>query len=193
LNGNGKGKARGKPCAGCVGKADNKNPHGQYPNGSDHNAGYECDRNHGIGRSNPAHTGCSGGLSSPTLSPTPATTPTTTQRPVNRASPVSSTTSSESPAAGTKPAEAKSVLVSPSPVESPGVVEGLSIVAPPVAGSSTHPPSSAEFVSQSTPTSSEQAEQGTLPFTGLDLGMAVLVGCLLIGVGLVQRRATSQR
>ncbi len=58
LNGNGKGKATGKPCAGCVGKADNKNPHGQYPNGSDHNAGYECDRNHGIGRTNPAHTGC---------------------------------------------------------------------------------------------------------------------------------------
>jgi LPXTG-motif cell wall-anchored protein len=58
LNGNGNGKATGKPCAGCVGKADNKNPKGQRPNGSDHNAGYECDRNHGIGRSNPAHTGC---------------------------------------------------------------------------------------------------------------------------------------
>ena len=58
LNGNGNGKATGKPCAGCVGKADNKNPKGQKPNGSDHNAGYECDRNHGIGRSNPAHTGC---------------------------------------------------------------------------------------------------------------------------------------
>ncbi len=58
LNGNGKGEAKGKPCAGCVGKADNKNPKGQKPNGSDHNAGYECDRNHGIGRSNPAHTGC---------------------------------------------------------------------------------------------------------------------------------------
>ncbi len=58
LNGNGKGAAVGKPCAGCVGKADNKNPPGQMPNGSDHNNGYECDGNHGIGRSNPAHTGC---------------------------------------------------------------------------------------------------------------------------------------
>jgi LPXTG-motif cell wall-anchored protein len=57
-NGNGNGKSVGKPCAGCVGKADNKNPSGQYKNGSDHNAGYECDRNHGIGRTNPAHTGC---------------------------------------------------------------------------------------------------------------------------------------
>src|SRR4051795_8068711 len=61
-NGNGGGQATGKPCAGCVGKADNKNPKGQMPNGSDLNAGYECDRNHGIGRTNPAHTG---GSSSP--------------------------------------------------------------------------------------------------------------------------------
>jgi hypothetical protein len=58
LNGNGKGQAIGKPCAGCVGKADNKNPPGQSPDGSDPNAGYECDRNHGVGRTNPAHTGC---------------------------------------------------------------------------------------------------------------------------------------
>src|SRR3954451_3640970 len=64
-NGNGTGKATGKPCAGCVGKADNKNPKGQMPGGSDHNAGYECERNHGIGRSNPAHTGCQPGSSTP--------------------------------------------------------------------------------------------------------------------------------
>src|SRR4051812_30522220 len=65
LNGNGKGKAVGKPCAGCVGNADDKNPKGQMPNGSDHNAGYECDRNHGIGRTNPAHTGCRAGETAP--------------------------------------------------------------------------------------------------------------------------------
>jgi hypothetical protein len=64
-NGNGNGNATGKPCAGCVGKADNKNPKGQQPGGSDHNAGYECDRNHGIGRSNPAHTGCTTSSSTP--------------------------------------------------------------------------------------------------------------------------------
>ena len=58
MNGQGNGNAYGKPCAGCVGKADNKNPPGQYPNGSDANAGYECDTNSGIGKSNPAHTGC---------------------------------------------------------------------------------------------------------------------------------------
>ena len=57
-NGNGGGEATGKPCAGCVGKADNKNPPGQMPDASDGNAGYECDTNHGIARTNPAHTGC---------------------------------------------------------------------------------------------------------------------------------------
>jgi hypothetical protein len=72
-NGNGNGQATGKPCAGCVGNADDKNPgfnngKGQMPNGSDHNAGYECDRNHGIGRTNPAHTGC-GGTSTPETCP----------------------------------------------------------------------------------------------------------------------------
>jgi hypothetical protein len=58
LNGNGNGNAYGKPCAGCVGRADNKNPQDQKPGGNDHNAGYECDSNKGIGKTNPAHTGC---------------------------------------------------------------------------------------------------------------------------------------
>ena len=58
LNGNGDGTATGKPCAGCVGKADNKNPKGQMPDATDHNKGYECDENSGIGKTNPAHTGC---------------------------------------------------------------------------------------------------------------------------------------
>ncbi len=68
-NGNGGGEAVGKPCAGCVGKADNKNPPGQAPDGSDPNAGYECDRNHGIGRSNPAHTSCQPGETPPSSPP----------------------------------------------------------------------------------------------------------------------------
>jgi hypothetical protein len=55
-SGNGQGKAR--PCAGCVGKADNKNPPGQAPDGTDSNNGYECDGNSGIARTNPAHTSC---------------------------------------------------------------------------------------------------------------------------------------
>jgi hypothetical protein len=77
LNGNGGGVAVGKPCAACVGKADNKNPAGQLPGGSDPNAGYECDRNHGIARTNPAHTGCllaAGSSSSSTSPSTPLST-----------------------------------------------------------------------------------------------------------------------
>ncbi|MDQ4144775.1 MAG: hypothetical protein M3198_13745 [Actinomycetota bacterium] len=58
MNGNGGGNANGKPCAGCVGAADNKNPPGQMPNGTDANNGYECDGNNGVGKTNPAHTGC---------------------------------------------------------------------------------------------------------------------------------------
>ncbi len=57
-NGNGNGLQTGEPCAGCVGKADNKNPPGQLPGPEDGDAGYECDTNHGIARTNPAHTGC---------------------------------------------------------------------------------------------------------------------------------------
>ena len=58
-NGNGGGNANGRPCMGCVGNADDKNPPGQKrPDGRDGNAGYECDRNNGIGKGNPAHTDC---------------------------------------------------------------------------------------------------------------------------------------
>jgi len=57
-NGSGGGNASGRPCMGCVGNADDKNPPGQLPNGKDHNAGYECDRNKGVGQGNPAHTDC---------------------------------------------------------------------------------------------------------------------------------------
>lgn len=47
-----------RPCAGCVGNADAKNPPGQLPGGSDPNNGYECDGNQGVGKTNPAHSGC---------------------------------------------------------------------------------------------------------------------------------------
>ena len=57
-NGSGNGNATGRPAAGSVGNADNKNPQGQFPNGNDANNGYECDGNNGIAKTNPAHTGC---------------------------------------------------------------------------------------------------------------------------------------
>jgi hypothetical protein len=72
LNGSGNGQATGKPCAGCVGKADNKNPLGQST--GDKNKGYECDDNNGIGKTNPAHTGCA--PETPIVTPvTPPVTP----------------------------------------------------------------------------------------------------------------------
>ena len=52
------GKIHKNHCGGCVGAADNKNPPGQMPDGSDHNNGYECDGNNGVGKTNPAHSGC---------------------------------------------------------------------------------------------------------------------------------------
>jgi len=57
-NGNGAGLAVGKPDAGTVGNADDKQPKGQFPDASDNNNGYECDGNNGIALENPAHTGC---------------------------------------------------------------------------------------------------------------------------------------
>ncbi len=63
-SGNGYGNANehanenGLPDAGTVGNADDKNPPGQFPDGSDSNNGYECDGNGGVGQQNPAHTGC---------------------------------------------------------------------------------------------------------------------------------------
>ena len=54
---NGNNQGNGVPCQGCVGNADDKNPPGQGNN--DANRGYECDANRGVGRGNPAHSGCS--------------------------------------------------------------------------------------------------------------------------------------
>lgn len=79
-NGVGEGERTGIPCTGCVGQADDKNPPGQMPNADeDGNNGYECDDNQGIGKTNPAHTGCS----EQTTTQTPPTNVegTTTNRP----------------------------------------------------------------------------------------------------------------
>ena len=77
-NGRGEGNANGQPCAGCVGNADDKNPPGQLPNGSDRNAGYECDRNQGVGQGNPAHSGCTTTTTGKTTATTTGTVTTVT-------------------------------------------------------------------------------------------------------------------
>lgn len=74
-----------KPCNGCVGRADDKAPAGQAP--GDKNAGYECDRNRGVGRGNPAHSGCE-----TTTSTTAAPTTTTTEAPATTTTSAPTTT-----------------------------------------------------------------------------------------------------
>lgn len=167
-NGNGNGSAVGKPCAGCVGKADNKNPAGQMPNGSDRNAGYECDRNHGIGRTNPAHTGC-------TTAPTATTTPTgpTTSTTVN--------TSSSAPLGGTTPPQAGTPNGTSTGAASGSV--GLSAGTDEATGShlSALPGSDAfgqAAVASASPAAASRANSGRLAFTGTD-AFALLVAALL--------------
>jgi hypothetical protein len=64
----------GKPCNGCAGNANGKEPPGQKNNPGDANHGHSCDGNKGIGKGNPAHEGCT----SPTTTPTTTTTTATT-------------------------------------------------------------------------------------------------------------------
>lgn len=119
---NGDGGTTGKPCAGCVGKADGKNPPGQVrhdESGHDDN-GYECDGNRGIGRTNPAHSGCddstttttSLGQTTTTTAPTTTTTaPTTTSTTVaTTTSTAAPTTTTLAPSTTTEPTVAAQVL-----------------------------------------------------------------------------------
>ncbi|HZI97235.1 MAG TPA: hypothetical protein VFD41_06880 [Actinomycetales bacterium] len=62
-SGNGQGKNGIE--AGSKGRADNKNPPGQFKDGSDANNGYECDGNNGIAKGNPAHTACTSAVEEP--------------------------------------------------------------------------------------------------------------------------------
>jgi hypothetical protein len=181
-NGNGNGRALGKPCAGCVGKADNKNPKGQMPNGSDPNAGYECDRNHGIGRTNPAHTGCTTAQTTPTTTPTTATTTPTTATTTPTA-PTSPTTAPTTPTSSTTPA-----------------VTGLTSVS--TGGSPTGGLTSAgqgsgdNVVAAATPATANGTGSGRLAFTGADTAALLIAGLisLLAGsviVGYSRRRRTA--
>jgi hypothetical protein len=169
LNGNGNGKAVGKPCAGCVGKADNKNPKGQMPNGSDHNAGYECDRNHGIGRSNPAHTGCK---VTPPKPPKPPVPPKPPKPPV----PPTPPKPPKPPVPHVKPPHVKP------PAEVPAVVAQVPRPAAQLAPAAVAPAAVAQA-------------PAVLPPTGADpLDAALAAGggvVLLAGVYLLLRRRTS--
>lgn len=165
-NGEGDGKAKGKPCAGCVGKADNKNPPGQLPGGSDPNAGYECDANKGVGKGNPAHTSCQ--EQPPTPTP-PETTPPETTTP-KTAPPT--TTTAPPPTTDTTATTRPETTTPPTPT-SPGETQ------PPAGGEAP------EAAPEALPTTGVNA---MLPLLG---GLvAVLLGGVLLLVG---RRWASAR
>ncbi|HVE98781.1 MAG TPA: dockerin type I repeat-containing protein [Mycobacteriales bacterium] len=118
-NGSENGAAVGQPIAGGVGNADDKYPPGQATGGDDHNAGYECDRNEGVGQEDPAHTGCA-----PT--PTPSATPSPTVSPSVSVSPSPSVSVSPSLLPSAQPTASTSVTPIPEPTMTPSV--------PPVGG-----------------------------------------------------------
>src|SRR4051812_8844078 len=157
-NGNGDGNATGKPCAGCVGNADDKNPPGQYKDGSDHNNGYECDGNNGIGKTNPAHSGCQ---STPTTVPK---TTTTTSAPCTGPSCTTTTTVAQTTTTTAAPCTGESC--STTTTTDPGAtVLGESFVRPSDPGS--------------------PASTGPLAFTGGVIGKLFFAGLALALMGIV--------
>lgn len=166
LNGNGGGAAVGKPCAGCVGKADNKNPPGQLPGGSDPNAGYECDRNHGIGKTNPAHTGCSLIASTPPPSSTPPSTSSVPSSPSTGSSAPSTPVISSS-AVGVSAGVSPQSTVAPSPAI---------LGATPVRGSGS--------------TGSLASTGAAIGMAAVLVIALLVVGCGLVSLGRANRHAT---
>jgi len=189
MNGKGDGVATGKPCAGCVGKADNKNPKGQYPNGSDHNAGYECDRNQGIGQTNPAHTGCKTTVTPPTVTPPTVTPPTVTPPTVT---PPTVTPPTVTPPTVTPPTLCPDGSVMPPSGVCPGIGgEGVVPPLPGIAGEGDmtpqpRPKPNAEVLG------AQAVAPTVLPATGSSAGMGLMTGAgfLLLagGAGLAMRR-----
>jgi LPXTG-motif cell wall-anchored protein len=192
-NGNGGGQATGKPCAGCVGKADNKNPKGQYPGPSDRNNGYECDGNHGIARSNPAHTGCT---STTAPASQPATPPTTgEQAPGNACTGAGTMTPGEKactqpcPTAASMSAEAEGCATAA--VQAPAVapeaeIKGVEAFAPPSLAR-VAPVRAAPAHAQVAPASAGFLPAGLLPNTGAGPMLLILLvgGLVLVGIGAV--------
>jgi len=177
-NGNGNGKATGKPCAGCVGKADNKNPPGQEtssPRTTFPNNGYECDNNNGIGKTNPAHTGCTTPSSAPTSGPNCTTNPppagcshsSGTTCTTNCAGSVSSGAS----VLGETFSKVPNVLAAQVPAAPPAHVIGKRV---------TRTPSALPFTGFNTAT------------TALLAVLAAVTGLVLLSAGLIRRPARSR-
>jgi len=183
LNGNGTGNATGKPCAGCVGKADNKNPPGQEqsnPMGTFPNNGYECDHNNGIGKSNPAHTGCTSSTPPPvTCVPTAANDNCGTPTP--GCVPSAANDNCGTPTPGCVPSAANNNC-STSSVTTPSgetLAAGHSATLPAVTSAGLRLVSPAT----ATPAAASLASNGALAFTGANIAATILLGLLLLGGG----------
>ena len=186
LNGNGNGTATGKPCAGCVGRADNKNPKGQAPGGSDKNAGYECDRNHGIGRSNPAHTGCK-----TTTTSTPPTTACVPSASNNNCctSDCACTPSASNDHCCTSHCGGTTTTTKPGTSATSATTATTATTAPvtPATNAAGHS-TSAAAAKVSSPVKS-----GSLAFTGADLGAEFLAGGMALAAGALLLGTTRRR
>src|SRR4051812_10455520 len=136
---NGYGQVQGGHLAGTEGRADNKFPLGQFPNGTDSNRGYECDQNPGIGNGNPAHTTCAAApqteteVPGGTQQPGKPSTPPGEVQPETHTQSVTPTHPSETPRSvtPTPPSELPRSLTTTPPSETPPSNEvGETITAP---------------------------------------------------------------
>ena len=176
LNGNGNGEATGKPCAGCVGRADNKEPQGQMPDAvSDGNNGYECDGNNGIAKTNPAHTGCS-----PEDTVVPETPPTTEVQGENESKGGTEVLGEhivrEVP-------EVLAVEAVPAASPAPSAVEVLGL----------HEIRSTEVAAAAAPAAPAAQAQpagSSLPLTGANIVTLMVIAALIAGAGMLARSAS---
>lgn len=176
-NGNGGGDGGGKPCAGCVGNADDKNPPGQGPDGSDSNNGYECDGNGGVGKTNPAHTGCVTPTTTTTDS-TPSPSPTPGATVVPSPTPTGDDNATPSPTPGSETPSPTPGGVSPSPTITPSVEPTFLTPAP-----TRRPPAPSRPPRPQATTPPSVRGKRLLPFTGDEPGGALVLAGLLMAAG----------
>jgi len=196
----GTGKPNPQHSNGDVGKADEKNPPGQGPNGSDGNHGFECDGNRGVGDGNPAHTGCASPSPSttaiPTTTPSPVRTPTVTPTASATAS-SPSTTPTAGPTASAEPTNYPSNQPTTSPTaphETPSPASHPAGTAPsPTLAAPSVPSSNEEDSLPGGVRKAHTQDTGypkTLPATGANILTAVAGALLMILSGALLLRCT---
>jgi hypothetical protein len=191
-NGNGGGNAGGKPCAGCVGSADDKNPPGQLPGPQDNNNGYECDGNSGIAKGNPAHSGCAAttttiASTTTTLGSTTTTLGSTTTTLGSTTTTLGSTTTTIPPSTTTLPEETTTTLpeeTTTTLAELPTTTTFNDTVLPGVYFNDANPDNPKDPVV-------EAASQNALPFTGSDVRSWLMLAGILMSLGSFALLATA--